>query len=333
MPSPVRILSIDGGGIRGIIPALVLAELERRARRPICRLFDLIAGTSTGGILALGLVKGKPDGTPAYAAADLVGLYEHEGPTIFARSVWLRIPVLRTLVELFRPRYPARNIEAVLLRYFGDARLSQAITPALVTGYEIARRDPWFFRSERAKREADHDFPMRDVARATAAAPTYFPPLGLPAPEPTARYGLVDGGVFANNPALCAYVEGHTLHPQARDFLMVSLGTGQTADRIPYGKAKRWGLAGWARPLLSVVFDGVSDTVDYQLDQLLRPAPSGPKRHYRFQAALTPDEEAMDDASGRHIAALKDVAQRIIAQNATALATLARALTGDSGPS
>ena len=333
MPSPVRILSIDGGGIRGIIPALVLAELERRAGRPICRLFDLIAGTSTGGILALGLVRAKADGTPAYSAGDLVGLYEDAGPTIFAPSVWMRIPVLRTVVELVAPKYRARNIEAVLLRYFGDARLSQAITPILVTSYELSRRDPWFFRSERAKREADHDFPMREVARATSAAPTYFPPLGLPAPDPASPYGLVDGGVYANNPALCAYVEGHTLHPHARDFLLVSLGTGQTADRIAYRRARGWGLAGWARPLLSVVFDGVSDTVDYQLDRLLRPVAGGPKRHYRFQAALTPDEETMDDASGPHIAALKRVAQGIIGQNDTTLTALSRALTADTLPS
>ena len=214
----------------------------------------------------------------------------------------------------------------MLERYFGDVRLSQALTPVLITSYELEKRDPWFFRSERAKHKPDYDFPMREVARATSAAPTYFPPLGLRAPRPVGEYALVDGGVYANNPAMCAYVEAHTLHPDGGDFLLVSLGTGQTTKPIPYRQAKGWGVAGWAKPLLGVVFDGVSDTVDYQLDQLLRPAAGGSQRHYRFQAQLEPDEEAMDDASAAHIAALKSVGQRIITKNIGALTTLAKEL-------
>jgi len=167
---------------------------------------------------------------------------------------------------------------------------------------------------------------MRAVARPTSAAPTYFAPLGFPAPAPTPAYGLVDGGVYANNPALCAYVEAHTLHPTATEFLVVSIGTGQTASPIHYRAAQRWGLARWARPLLSVVFDGVSDTVDYQLGQLLRPLPDGRRQLYRFQAALPPTEDAMDDASPRHVDALKRVAHRIVAEQDDALTALARAL-------
>src|SRR5215212_8478492 len=89
----VRILAIDGGGIRGLIPAVVLADLERRTGRRIAELFDLIAGTSTGGILACGLTRPAPDGTggPAFSAADLIGLYESEGPEIFHRSLLKRI--------------------------------------------------------------------------------------------------------------------------------------------------------------------------------------------------------------------------------------------------
>jgi patatin-like phospholipase/acyl hydrolase len=306
----------------------VLAELERRTRRPTCQLFDLVAGTSTGGILALGLVTPQADGQPAYSAADLVGLYEHEGAAIFATSLWLRIPVLRTLLELAGTKYPALNIEPVLRRFFGDVRLSQALVPVLVTGYELEKRDPWFFRSERAKTRPAYDFPMRDVARATSAAPTYFPPLGIRAPRPERMWALVDGGVFANNPAMCAYVEARTLRPGANDVLVVSLGTGQTARPIPYRQAKSWGIAGWARPLLSVVFDGESDVVDYQLEQLLKPGPGGPRRHYRFQTALDPAEMAIDDASPGHIERLKALAQRIIARNDAALTALATVLTG-----
>jgi uncharacterized protein len=306
----------------------VLAELERRTRRATCQLFDLIAGTSTGGILALGLVTPQADGRPAYSAADLVGLYEHEGAAIFGASLWLRIPVLRTLLELVGTKYPARNIEQVLGRFFGDVRLSQALVPVLVTGYELEKRDPWFFRSERAKTRPGYDFPMRDVARATSAAPTYFPPLGIGVPRPERTRALVDGGVFANNPAMCAYVEARTSYPDASDVLVVTLGTGQTARPIHYRQAKGWGIAGWARPLLSVVFDGESDVVDYQLEHLLEPGPGGLRRHYRFQAALDPAESAIDDASPGHLERLKALAQHIIAHNDAALTALAGVLTG-----
>ncbi len=107
----------------------------------------------------------------------------------------------------------------------------------------------------------------RTWRRATSAAPTYFPPLRLDSlgPDPDTErtyYALVDGGVFANNPSLCAYVEAMSGGPESRDCLMVSIGTGQWTTPIPYGKARRWGLAAWARPILDVVFDGASDTID-----------------------------------------------------------------------
>ena len=326
MPRPIRILSIDGGGIRGIIPAMVLAELERRTGRPICKLFDLIAGTSTGGVLALALTKPDAAGSPEFSAARMIELYEVEGDRIFSPA-WHRWPIIGFLYDLFFVRYSARRVERVLRQYFGDTRLSEAITPLLITAYELEKRDPWLFKSEKAKIKPDHDFPMREAAYATSAAPTYFPPLPLPAPPPLRRYALIDGGVYAQNPAMAAYVEAHTIYPDARDFIIASLGTGETKQPIPYRNAKRWGLAGWARPILDVVFDGVSSSVDYELDQLLPPA-GGSKRHYRFQAELEDGEDAIDDPSPANIQNLKGVARKLIAQNETALTTLAAQLAG-----
>jgi patatin-like phospholipase/acyl hydrolase len=325
MPKPIRILSIDGGGIRGIIPAMLLAELERRAGRPICRLFDLVAGTSTGGILALALTKPDSSGQPAFPAARLIELYERQGKRIFAPA-WHRWPIIGFLFDLFFVRYRARNLARVLREYFGETRLSDVLTPVLIPAYELHKRDPWLFKSERAKVEADHDFPLHIAAYATSAAPTYFPPLELPAPEPWQWYALVDGGVYAQTPAMSAYVEAHTLYPDARDFIIASLGTGETKKPIPYRKAKRWGLAGWARPILDVVFDGVSGTVTYELDQMLPPI-DGSKRHYRFQATLAEGEDSLDDPSPENIQRLKTLGQQVIAENDATLASLVEALT------
>jgi patatin-like phospholipase/acyl hydrolase len=219
----VKILAIDGGGIRGMIPAMLLAHIENITRRPIATLFDLVAGTSTGGILALGLTIPKTAAAPLYTAQHFVDMYEHEGSRIFSRSFWRRIVACGNLRE---EKYSTAGIEAVLADYFGDARLRDAVTDVLVTSYEIERSFPFFFKSSNARERMDYDFPARLVARSTSAAPTYFEPMKLPAGTNTDHYTLIDGGVFANNPAACALVEARTTHPEADDFLVVSLGTG-----------------------------------------------------------------------------------------------------------
>jgi uncharacterized protein len=308
-----KVLSIDGGGIRGIIPAMILAEIERRTVKRTAEVFDLVAGTSTGGILALGLTKPGQDGGPEYSAKALIELYETEGGKIFDRPVWHRIHSAGGVAE---EKYPAKGIEEVALEYFGNVRLAEALTEVLVTAYEIERRGPWFFKRRHAKdknREGDN-FLMREVARATSAAPTYFEPLQLEW-VPHGNRAFVDGGVHSNNPAMCAYVEARKIHPEEDDFLVLSLGTGEPTREMPYEEVKGWGLALWAQPILNVVFDGVSDTVDYQLRELLSTEEGETRRYYRFQSKLDIGKDDMDDASATNIQALKTKAQEIIDGN------------------
>ena len=301
--TPVKILAIDGGGIRGIIPALVLAEIESRTRRPIAELFQLVAGTSTGGILALGLTVPKRAGGPLYTAQQFAGMYEQEGHRIFSRSFWHRLFAWNNLVQ---EKYPSAGIEGVLLEYFGDARLRDAATDVLITSYEIERSFPFFFKSSNARARPDYDFAARDVARATSAAPTYFEPMKIPTGTNSEHYTLIDGGVFANNPAACALVEAHITHPGASSYLVVSLGTGALTRSLTYDVAKDWGVAKWAMPILDVVFDGVSSTVDYQLRELL------PGAYYRFQTTLDNHNHSLDNASPANITALKRLADDLI---------------------
>jgi uncharacterized protein len=304
-----KLLSIDGGGIRGIIPAVILAEIEKRTGRPIAALFDLVAGTSTGGILALGLTKPEGGGGPAFTAADLARLYEDEGRTIFSRDLWHRIYAFENLLE---EKWPAKGIEGVLARYFGDARITDALTELLVTSYDIEHRRPYFFKRDKARGQRDRDWLMSQAARATSAAPTYFEPALLTAGDRDDSLALIDGGVFANNPAMCAYVEAVSLWPEEDDFLVLSLGTGELVRAIPYDQARGWGLAKWAQPLLGVVFDGVSDTVDYQLRQLCNDTASTVDAYSRFQVILTEGNDDMDDASRTNISALKRLAQNLV---------------------
>jgi uncharacterized protein len=319
---PVRVLALDGGGIRGIIPATLLAELERRCGRRIGEMFDLIAGTSTGGILALGLTTPDPvdPAQPRYSAQDLVDLYVDKGRVIFRSSLWYR---LVTLFGLFGSKYAVSGLDRTLRDYFGDARLKDAVTEVLITSYDLESRDSWFLARHKALADAGSDFPVRDVARATSAAPTYFRPERLVLQPATA---MVDGGVFANNPTMCAYVEAIKLHGHG-DFLVVSLGTGQVKTPIHYLQARTWGLLGWARQLISVFMDGVSDTVEHQAGWLL-PEKNGTPRYFRFQTELPPGMGSMDDTSPQRIEALKQAGLALVTSNTARIDTLCPLLTG-----
>ncbi len=300
-----RILSIDGGGIRGIIPAMVLSELEHRADKPIAQLFDVVAGTSTGGILALGVACPDEAGTaPKYSADQLVELYAEDGPAIFPHEF------LQNVRQLLDPKYGVKGIESVLERHFKDARLSQARVDVLVPAYDLERRQPLFFRSAPARHDATYDFAMRSVARATSAAPTYFRPLHLPAPGAQDHYTLVDGGVAVNDPAMAAYVDrwaGQAAPPE--NLMIVSLGTGSQQTPYTYKDAKGWGLIEWARPVFNIALDAGPEVTQYQLHQILGP------NYHRLQTPLTAGHETLDDTEPANIRALRSLGRQLIDDN------------------
>lgn len=331
----IRILSIDGGGIRGIIPATILKFLEDQVGKSVSQMFHMITGTSTGGILAVGLSAPDQNNAPKFKASDMIDLYRNDGAKIFSRSFWHGFGSLGGLSD---EKYEAKGLEEILKDRLGELKLSQALGDVLVTSYDIEKRSPHFFKSWKARGEnidagegetaARRDFLMRDVARATSAAPTYFEPALIKDLEGT-KYPLIDGGVYANNPAMCAVASARHIY-QLADILIVSLGTGETKRDIPYDEAKNWGLIGWARPLLYVIFDGVSDTVSYQLDQVFQ------KNHFRFDIDLGGDQDDqdapnddMDDARPENIAKLEAKAADLIAANQAELTMLVDRLSTD----
>lgn len=329
MQATVRILSIDGGGIRGILPAVVLANLERRTGKPISQLFDLVAGTSTGGLLALGLTAPASTGRPMFRAADMVQIYESYGPRIFRRAGLGR---LRPFGHLLTNRYGSRGIERCLQEIFGDLRLSQALRPVLLPSYEMERQVPFFFRSRMARLRPDHDFAMWEAARATSAAPTYFPPFRLPG-DGEDYFALVDGGLFANNPALCALVEAQVMFPQAKEFLLVSLGTGEARQTVSVEDARHWGVAQWAKPIVGMALQSVSKTVDYQLEKLFG-GPAGARRYYRLQTHLPEPLAELDRTSRRQLRELRLAGEAMVRAHEAVLDEVAARLpAGGAEPS
>jgi patatin-like phospholipase/acyl hydrolase len=315
----VRILAIDGGGIRGLIPAVVLAEIERRSGRRTAELFDLIAGTSTGGILACGLTRPGEGGAPAFTAADLIGFYESEGPEVFHRSLLKRVESVEGYLD---ERYDDSGLNAALARYLDGTRLSQSVTDLFITAYEIERREAFFFRSSRARTDPAYDFTYSDVARATAAAPTYFEPARVRDVGGAAAYALIDGGVFALNPAMVAYAELAATGRAAEIELVVSLGTGVHTRPLRFEDARNWGQLEWARPLVDVVFDGLEQTVDFELGHLL-----SPDRYVRLQTRLTEASDDLDDASDHNLEALRREGARLVEERSADIDRVVAALT------
>jgi patatin-like phospholipase/acyl hydrolase len=195
-----RILCVDGGGMRGLLSLRVIAELERLVAREvgrparICDYFHLLSGTSTGGLIALALTAPEEISTET-----LAGFYRSDGPEIFRRSLLQKV---RTLWGLRRPKYGAARLEEAVRARLGESRLSEARRDVLVTSYDMTNREPFFFKRWRAIESAQRDGPISEAALATSAAPTYFPSQGV-----NGR-ALVDGGVFAANPAVAAISRG-----------------------------------------------------------------------------------------------------------------------------
>lgn len=332
MAKKITILSIDGGGIRGILPGVILTYIENKLQDKtgdkgarLSDYFDLMAGTSTGGMLTCLYITPGNDGRPKFKASEAVDLYLNNGEEIFS------IPLCRRLTNifgLFRAKYPVKNIERIMRSYLGDAKLSQALKPCLITAYEIFQRKTIFFNKVDTLHSETRDYYIRDIARSTSAAPTYFRPSEIYSTYGNPLY-LADGGVFANNPAMCAYAEARTLkfsevlnrldkpdYPGATEMVLISVGTGSHGDPYPYTKAKRWGIAGWLKPLIDILMSGNSETVHYELNQLFKAVnPENVENYFRLEPTVGTAKSAMDLATKKNMKALKEAGLTYVADN------------------
>ena len=318
----IRILSLDGGGIRGILPGTILTYLEDQIQKitgndsaSIGEYFDLIAGTSTGGILSLIYLSTDDNGGYRFTAKEALNIYLKKGDDIFNVKFGKK---LKSLGGLRDEKYSEDVIEKTLLDYFGDLKLNQTLKPCLITSYDIHNRKAHFFSSLDAESEV-YNYYLRDVARATSAAPTYFEPAKI-----TSMYGtpksLVDGGLFANNPALCAYSEARNIDfskalndnekpnkPSAKNMLIVSIGTGEVKTPYKFDEFENAGMVKWIKPIIDIMMSGNSETVNYQLRQIYNTLEyKDSLDYYRLQTQLIHAESAMDQASPKNLKALHD---------------------------
>ncbi|UCB42980.1 MAG: patatin-like phospholipase family protein [Dehalococcoidales bacterium] len=313
MAKLTRILSIDGGGIRGLIPAMVLVSLEQKLKEKtgnpdmrIADAFDLIAGTSTGAILTCGCLCPDLEGDPMkprFSAEQIKELFVTRGGEIFEASLWQKIC---SVGGLNKERYGAKALETVMDEYFKDLTLSNLLRPCLITAYDIERRHAKFFTQHTASEQTKNDYLVRDVIRAATAVPTYFPVARVESVTGI-RSPLIDGSVFAGNPALCAFAEARKKlagSPSTEQMAILSLGTGHIARPYEYRRVRDWGGLRWVAPLIDIMLSSVAETVNHQLTNIFDAA--GVLGQYlRVDRELREANSALDDASPENLDALQ----------------------------
>ena len=315
----VRILTIDGGGIRGVIPAVILSyieeQLQKKTKNPNATLadyFDMISGTSTGGILATIYLLPATEGdmkNSRFFAHEAIDLYKKHGKTIFNKAK----------SKLFGAIYSEKGIEEVLKEKMGDVKLSEVRKPCLITAYDISSRGALFFTSPKAKDSKEKDYYMRDVARATSAAPTYFQPAKIQSLSGRTAY-LIDGGIFANDPAMSTLVEARKYvfpqctNPNFEDMYVVSIGTGKVIKKYEYEKVKKWGLLQWIAPLVDMMMSSSAEVVNYQVQKLFE-AIGYPDSYVRIDPDLGMAKPEMDNASVTNIQNLENAGRNYVDKN------------------
>ncbi|MCL2026811.1 MAG: patatin-like phospholipase family protein [Leptospirales bacterium] len=327
MDKKIRILSIDGGGIRGVIPAVILNYIEKGLQRQsgnpnvtLADYFDLVAGTSTGGILACYYLLPPQPGQEChsrYFAHEAIEMYARHGKDIFNRK-WLRKGIARE-------KYSAAGLEKVLKDCMGETTLAESRKNCLVTAYDVTERKAVLFTSPEARKYEHRNYLMRDVARATSAAPVYFELAAIRSLGGAAMY-LIDGAVYAGNPTMCAIVEANKGRGEGsfppwgglRGAYIVSVGTGKEKKKYDHNKAKNWGAIGWARPVIDVLLSASAEVVDYQMRQLFKTAECS-DCYVRLEPELGKASPDMDDASDENIRRLIEAGEYFVSENVEAL--------------
>lgn len=242
MNEPFRILALDGGGMRGIFTAGCLSELDRAIGSSFVDCFDLIVGTSTGGIIALGLAAG-------HSPHEMLDFYVQHGPKIFGSPRPIAI-------QLFRPKYSRQPLDQILQHTFGDLRMNDLKKAVCITAHEMIEGTTRVWKDDHASRLwAGGEQLVWKVAAATSAAPRIFPPVQLGSQD-----SHIDGGVWANNPAIVGITEAiHYFDRPLEQLRLLSVGTTSRVLRMAsHRNAERLGIYGWMKESLSLLQGSVS---------------------------------------------------------------------------
>ncbi|CAH2405591.1 patatin-like phospholipase family protein [Mesorhizobium escarrei] len=309
------VLSIDGGGVRGYLPARLLEYLLgeanniRKQHAHPGLFFDLIAGTSTGGIVAAAMASRQGDGTTLISFAELKNLYKNATPKIFRSSI------LSQIRSATRPLFDNRLLSENLVKICRAARFSDVVTNIMIPAFDVMNQRTHIFRAGPGWRDGEESqFLLSDVLLSTTAAPVIFSSVVVAPVGTSRRRQHVDGGIVLNNPSLRALTEARRLFPaDADDIVLLSLGTGtsQTYEERP--SVEEWGALQWLNPmrrlpLLTLLMDAQAAEVDDHVSTLLWDS----KRFIRLQPHFSGVVPGMDDASEAAFASMDTALDRLL---------------------
>lgn len=341
LKKPIRVVTVDGGGVRGILPVRVMVALEEMTGRRVAELFDILVGTSIGGIGVLALMRPGPNGKPMWTARDLLVEYSTRAAEIFPDTSLSWPQSMQQLSEMIRrpsptaallgsnprlgnARYDPAGLIDILTGQLGGAMMSEALQHTIVTSYDVRAQQPVLFDSAEIKAGRQEDIPMITAARATSAAPTYFPPMADTDGDGEERL-LVDGGIFANNPALLGYQAALERMAGPEDIVLVSLGTGLHAPDNTLTRTEYMG-SSWFRLAQSLMQSAQVGNVSV-IDRFLRTAIGD--TYWRFDAQLTgPINHDMDNTTAEHVKWLDTAGKALVGERIGDLKRLAEVLVG-----
>ncbi|XP_065632736.1 patatin-like protein 2 [Quercus suber] len=307
----ITVLSIDGGGIRGVIPGTILSFLESELQKldgedaRIADYFDVISGTSTGGLVTAMLAAPDENNRPVFAAKDIKDFYLNHCPHIFPQNSCPVLPHLSKIIKaLAGPKYDGKYLHNLVKEKLGHTKLEKTLTNVVIPTFDIKRLQPTIFSSYEVKNNPSKNALLSDICIATSAAPTYLPTYYFETVDPEGNvreFNLTDGGVAANNPALLAIgevtkqiIRGSSdffpIKPMDYGrFLVISLGTGSQKAEGKYRahKAAKWGLLDWltsggSTPIIDVFSHASADMVDVHLSVVFQ-ALHSEKSYLRIQ--------------------------------------------------
>ncbi|KAJ1268865.1 hypothetical protein BS78_07G166400 [Paspalum vaginatum] len=338
----ITVLSIDGGGVRGIIPATILAFLEEKLQEldgPDARIadyFDVVAGTSTGGLLTAMLTAPGQNGRPLFDAKDLAQFYIDHSPKIFPQKNWILSKITSTLRMVGGPKYDGKYLHGLLRGYLGDMRLDKTLTNVVIPTFDIAFLQPTIFSSFELKHRPWKNALLSDISISTSAAPTFFPAHYFETKDESGRtraFNLVDGGLAANNPTLSAMVQvSKDIILGNRDFfpvspadygkfMVISLGCGSNRNRRYSAKAAaKWGIFSWLindgnAPIIDMFNSASADIVDINLSVLFCALRSS-RNYLRIQYdQLTGSAGSIDDTSKENMDKLVKIGKELLSHN------------------
>jgi len=321
----VRVLAVDGGGMRSLLALKCLEYLEKRSGRPVSELFDVMVGTSSGAFVVAALSVPLDHDTPRFTAAELL----KEFPKIWAKT--LKTPMIHPLLSLdgrTAPKYLTRTRQKIFQEFFGDAQVGAALTTVILPTYSTREQVPFFFASDmgkstsfsgasgRAITEAG-DFFLADAVTAATCDPAVSAPSKITNSAGDQTETLVGAGVYANNPSLLALSEALLRYP-GKQCVVISLGAG-VSPTVPEDAASGWRKSGDAEEIMRFAVEA-SQFTTAQITSALHRFGSGPVAAYiRLDIPLPANALPADDGSERNAIELIALAEKLTAQKSATL--------------